>query len=113
MSALELGIDTEQLASQNFKLLSVRHLKTSNLFLCLIWTPLAFGLGNCDGRAITLGELAIGEKAELWTCNLARGSTPYSRFADGRAVLRSSIRDIFVRSYVWSWHSNYQSSLSN
>ena len=47
-----------------------------------------------DGRAITLGELAIGEKAELWDLQLkGAGSTPYSRFADGRAVLRSSIRE--------------------
>ncbi len=47
-----------------------------------------------DGRAITLGELAVGENNELWDIQLkGAGPTPYSRFGDGRAVLRSSIRE--------------------
>lgn len=34
------------------------------------------------------------EKGELWELQLkGAGKTPYSRFADGRAVLRSSIRE--------------------
>lgn len=46
-----------------------------------------------DGRAITLGELinARGERYELQL--KGAGRTPYSRTADGRAVLRSSIRE--------------------
>jgi len=46
-----------------------------------------------DGRAITLGELIRpdGLRAELQL--KGAGETPYSRFADGRAVLRSSIRE--------------------
>lgn len=45
-----------------------------------------------DGRAITLGE-TINAKNERWELQLkGAGLTPYSRNADGRAVLRSSIR---------------------
>jgi uncharacterized protein YdiU (UPF0061 family) len=46
-----------------------------------------------DGRAITLGELAgpDGRRHELQL--KGAGVTPYSRFADGRAVLRSSLRE--------------------
>ena len=46
-----------------------------------------------DGRATTLGELEQQRQA-LWDIQLkGAGTTPYSRFADGRAVLRSSIRE--------------------
>jgi uncharacterized protein YdiU (UPF0061 family) len=46
-----------------------------------------------DGRAITLGEL-INETGERFEVQLkGAGPTPYSRYADGRAVLRSSIRE--------------------
>ena len=46
-----------------------------------------------DGRAISLGEVraASGERLELQL--KGAGPTPYSRHADGRAVLRSSIRE--------------------
>ena len=42
-----------------------------------------------DGRAITLGETAAGLELQL----KGAGRTPYSRGGDGRAVLRSSIRE--------------------
>jgi uncharacterized protein YdiU (UPF0061 family) len=42
-----------------------------------------------DGRAILLGETAQGQEIQLKGC----GRTPYSRMGDGRAVLRSSIRE--------------------
>lgn len=46
-----------------------------------------------DGRAITLGE-ALNARGERWELQLkGAGMTPYSRRADGRAVLRSSIRE--------------------
>ena len=46
-----------------------------------------------DGRAITLGEVinAAGRSYELQL--KGAGPTPYSRRADGRAVLRSSVRE--------------------
>jgi len=46
-----------------------------------------------DGRAINLGDV-INRKSERWTLQLkGAGLTPYSRLADGLAVLRSSIRE--------------------
>ena len=42
-----------------------------------------------DGRAILLGETATGQEVQL----KGSGRTPYSRMGDGRAVLRSSIRE--------------------
>ena len=45
-----------------------------------------------DGRAITLGEVQL-ENEVLELQLKGAGSTPYSRFADGKAVLRSSIRE--------------------
>ncbi|WP_018410884.1 protein adenylyltransferase SelO [Methyloversatilis thermotolerans] len=46
-----------------------------------------------DGRAITLGEMMDrhGQRQELQL--KGAGPTPYSRHADGRAVLRSSVRE--------------------
>jgi uncharacterized protein YdiU (UPF0061 family) len=46
-----------------------------------------------DGRAINLGE-AVNQRGEHWTLQLkGAGATPYSRSADGLAVLRSSVRE--------------------
>ncbi|MFL6580162.1 MAG: protein adenylyltransferase SelO [Burkholderiales bacterium] len=46
-----------------------------------------------DGRAISLGEI-ITPAGQRWELQLkGAGKTPYSRTADGRAVLRSSIRE--------------------
>ena len=47
-----------------------------------------------DGRAITLGEV-VGAGGETFELQLkGAGPTPYSRRADGRAVLRSSVREL-------------------
>ncbi|MCD7098731.1 YdiU family protein [Stenotrophomonas sp. MMGLT7] len=46
-----------------------------------------------DGRAISLGEVVAAD-GRRWELQLkGAGTTPYSRGADGRAVLRSSIRE--------------------
>lgn len=46
-----------------------------------------------DGRAINLGEV-INRRSERWVLQLkGAGPTPYSRRADGLAVLRSSVRE--------------------
>ena len=46
-----------------------------------------------DGRAISLGEV-VTAAGRRWELQLkGAGLTPYSRSADGRAVLRSSIRE--------------------
>src|SRR3954466_3837315 len=55
-----------------------------------------------DGRAITLGEIVAtdGSRQELQL--KGAGKTPYSRTADGRAVLRSSVRE-FMCSEAMHW----------
>jgi len=46
-----------------------------------------------DGRAINLGEI-VNDKDQRWALQLkGSGPTPYSRSADGLAVLRSSVRE--------------------
>ena len=46
-----------------------------------------------DGRVVNLGEW-LADDGRAWTLQLkGAGRTPYSRHADGRAVLRSSIRE--------------------
>lgn len=46
-----------------------------------------------DGRAINLGEI-VNKQGQRWVLQLkGAGPTPYSRQADGLAVLRSSIRE--------------------
>src|SRR5439155_21894095 len=55
-----------------------------------------------DGRAITLGGLIArdGSRQELQL--KGAGPTPYARTADGRAVLRSSLRE-FMCSEAMHW----------
>ncbi|SHF19112.1 Uncharacterized conserved protein YdiU, UPF0061 family [Microbulbifer donghaiensis] len=59
------------------------------------YTGHQFGVYNPDlgdGRALLLGELENGGRR--WELHLkGAGKTPYSRFGDGRAVLRSTIRE--------------------
>ena len=46
-----------------------------------------------DGRAISLGEV-VNAEGERWEVQLkGAGPTPYSRMGDGRAVMRSSVRE--------------------
>ena len=46
-----------------------------------------------DGRAILLGEYVNAHQQRIELQLKGAGKTPYSRFGDGRAVLRSSIRE--------------------
>ncbi|MGN8157808.1 protein adenylyltransferase SelO [Salinisphaera sp. RV14] len=46
-----------------------------------------------DGRAITLGDVVNGRGQRYDIQLKGAGRTPYSRFADGRAVLRSTVRE--------------------
>lgn len=62
--------------------------------------PFKNGNGYGDGRAISLSEIVIknGYKSMRWELQLkGAGKTPFCRSGDGRAVLRSSIRE-FVAS---------------
>ena len=49
-----------------------------------------------DGRAITLGEVKAPDDSRHELQLKGAGTTPYSRGADGRAVLRSSIREFLM-----------------
>lgn len=49
-----------------------------------------------DGRGLLLGE-AVNDRGEHWDLHLkGAGLTPFSRMGDGRAVLRSSIREFLA-----------------
>ena len=53
-----------------------------------------------DGRGLLLGEV-VNRRGEYWDLHLkGAGETPYSRMGDGRAVLRSSIREFLASEYL-------------
>lgn len=58
-----------------------------------------------DGRAISLFETTNPETKVRYEIQLkGAGKTPYSRFADGKAVLRSSLREFVVSEYLNAIH---------
>ena len=91
--AKELGLSEEWLQSQEaLQALVGNTLLSGSAPLASVYSGHQFGqwagqLG--DGRAMLLGELDSGWEIQL----KGAGSTPYSRMGDGRAVLRSSIRE--------------------
>ena len=91
-----LGIDKEQLQSEEFlHIFSGASLIENSTPYAMCYGGHQFGhwagqLG--DGRAINLAEVKFDNKN--WAIQLkGAGRTPYSRSADGLAVLRSSIRE--------------------
>jgi len=53
-----------------------------------------------DGRGLLLGEV-INDAGDYWDLHLkGAGKTPYSRMGDGRAVLRSSIREFLASEHL-------------
>ncbi|WP_372866426.1 protein adenylyltransferase SelO [Pseudomonas sp.] len=53
-----------------------------------------------DGRGLLLGEV-VNQAGEYWDLHLkGAGQTPYSRMGDGRAVLRSSIREFLASEHL-------------
>ena len=61
--------------------------------------PFKTGNGYGDGRAISILEAVINGKR--WEMQLKGGGrTPYCRGADGRAVLRSSIREFLAQEHM-------------
>jgi uncharacterized protein YdiU (UPF0061 family) len=94
--ARELGLDEAWFASQEaLALFTGNQVAPGSQPLASVYSGHQFGqwagqLG--DGRAILLGELATpGGPQEVQL--KGAGMTPYSRMGDGRAVLRSSIRE--------------------
>lgn len=61
--------------------------------------PFKTGNGYGDGRAVSILEAVINE--QRWEMQLKGGGrTPYCRGADGRAVLRSSIREFLAQEHM-------------
>lgn len=61
--------------------------------------PFKTGNGYGDGRAISVLEAVIN--GQRWEMQLkGSGRTPYSRGADGRAVLRSSVREFLAQEHM-------------
>ena len=94
--ARELGLDAEWLASQEaLQAFTGNHALPGSQPLASVYSGHQFGqwagqLG--DGRATLLGELQTPQGGVEMQLKGA-GMTPYSRMGDGRAVLRSSIRE--------------------
>ncbi len=95
--AAELGLDPGWLASrQALEALSGNLLLPGSQPLASVYSGHQFGqwagqLG--DGRAILLGEMETPTRERHELQLKGAGLTPYSRMGDGRAVLRSSIRE--------------------
>ena len=69
----------------------------------MVYSGHQFGVYNPrlgDGRGLLLGEV-VNSAGEHWDLHLKGvGLTPYSRMGDGRAVLRSSIREFLASEYL-------------
>ena len=73
--------------------------------------PFRTGNGYGDGRAISILEAVINGKR--WEMQLkGGGKTPYCRGADGRAVLRSSVREFLAQEHMHSLGVSSSRSLS-
>jgi uncharacterized protein YdiU (UPF0061 family) len=73
--------------------------------------PFQTGNGYGDGRAVSVLEAVI--KGQRWEMQLkGAGRTPYCRGADGRAVLRSSIREFLAQEHMHSLGAPSSRSLS-
>jgi len=73
--------------------------------------PFGTGNGYGDGRAISVLEAVLNDKR--WEMQLkGAGRTPYCRGADGRAVLRSSIREFLAQEHIHALGVSTSRSLS-
>ena len=63
--------------------------------------PFQTGNGYGDGRAVSIFEAVI--KGQRWEMQLKGGGpTPYCRGGDGRAVLRSSVREFLAQEHMYA-----------
>ena len=99
-----LDLDPGEAASPVFAQLFAGHkLWSSAEPRAMVYSGHQFGHYNPrlgDGRGLLLGEV-INQRGEYWDLHLkGAGETPYSRMGDGRAVLRSSIREFLASEYL-------------
>src|SRR5210317_3317 len=95
--AEELGLDPAELHTPGFAQWCMGHFELEGTQpVSALYSGHQFGHYNPqlgDGRALLLGEM-MGPNGQHWELQLkGAGPTPYSRGADGMAVLRSSIRE--------------------
>jgi len=108
----ELGLQEEVIKDQDFIKMFSGDLASINSPQCIGWAtgyalsiygteynqqcPFGTGNGYGDGRAISVFEGVFKDKR--WEMQLkGSGPTPYCRGADGRAVLRSSVREFLAQ----------------
>jgi uncharacterized protein YdiU (UPF0061 family) len=95
-AAALVGLDPARLATEEYvALLSGNRVAAGSQPLAAVYSGHQFGVwaGQLgDGRAILIGELN-GTAGPMELQLKGAGLTPYSRMGDGRAVLRSSIRE--------------------
>ncbi|MBC3875355.1 protein adenylyltransferase SelO [Undibacterium flavidum] len=94
----EFGISDEQIREPELiEVFSGNRVHSSSAPLATVYSGHQFGVwaGQLgDGRAILLGDLATRQDNIRHEIQLkGAGMTPYSRMGDGRAVLRSSVRE--------------------
>lgn len=91
-----IGLDKSELSTAAFvEYFSGQKLLPGSQPLAMVYSGHQFGSYNPrlgDGRAMLLGEVE-GPQGRFDLVIKGAGMTPYSRFGDGRAVLRSSIRE--------------------
>lgn len=92
-----IGLDPYSLNTEEFyQTFSGNKMPPSSAPLAMVYSGHQFGVwaGQLgDGRALLIGQVR-NEFGELWDIQIkGAGLTPYSRMGDGRAVLRSCIRE--------------------
>jgi uncharacterized protein YdiU (UPF0061 family) len=99
-----IGVDPSDAADPGFARLFAGHGRVEGARpLALVYAGRQFGvwvpqLG--DGRAVTIAEVD-GADGRRWEVQLkGAGRTPFSRFADGRAVMRSSLREYLCSEHM-------------
>jgi uncharacterized protein YdiU (UPF0061 family) len=95
-----LDLDPEEAQTAEFaELFSGHKLWSAAEPRAMVYSGHQFGVYNPrlgDGRGLLLGE-AVNSAGEHWDLHLkGAGQTPYSRMGDGRAVLRSAIREFLA-----------------
>jgi uncharacterized protein YdiU (UPF0061 family) len=109
--ATQLGLERQAIVAEQSPLMgafSANSVLPGSQPLAMAYSGHQFGVYNPqlgDGRGLLLGEIAgtnsAGEPTQ-WDLHLkGAGMTPYSRMGDGRAVLRSSIREFLGSEAVY------------
>lgn len=97
--ARELGLDEQLFNAQNADLWSGKRLPDGMRPLAQVYSGHQFGVwaGQLgDGRGLLLGEQQLPDGRKFDWHLKGAGLTPYSRMGDGRAVLRSTLREFLA-----------------